>query len=74
MSKVGLQKNMWSFFLSLFFYLPLQSRYQLSRWGKAASDSQTIPFPRGRRGVNVSAREQKSVLLKRKRLAFDSAE
>lgn len=61
MSKVWFQKNKWCFSLSFsLFYLPLQSCFQLSHWGKAVLDSLTIPFPRGRRGVNVSAREQKS--------------
>lgn len=51
-------------FVFLIFVLAVQFSIILSRMG---SDSQTIPFPGGRWGVNVSAQEQKR---RRTRLAF----
>lgn len=57
-----IEVNMAFLFFGFVFLCPCSSvfNYPVGTGGSAQSDSQTTPFPGGSRGVNVSAREQKS--------------
>lgn len=72
MSKKGLQKSLRHLFSFFFFYLPLQSHFQLSHWGKGR-----VGFPDNPISKRQARRECERTGAEEwlpKRLAFDSAE